>query len=55
MVQKPCPWHVHTEEGAIFCEAGPDGHDGGHIGERSQEEYLRLLGQWDRANSSGGE
>lgn len=54
MLEKPCAWHVYTYEGdAQYCEAGPEGHKGSHIGERSGAEYVRLLEAWIAANSTG--
>lgn len=50
--EKPCPWHVDTIDVesrhslTIYCEVGPAGHDGGHIGDRTMEDYYRLLREW---------
>jgi hypothetical protein len=52
--EKPCPWHaesVNEQTGrleVIFCEVGPAGHEGTHIGERSRAEYRRLFSIWRR-------
>lgn len=45
---KPCPWHatIVGDRGRLvtnYCEVGPEGHEGAHIGERNREEYLRRL------------
>lgn len=52
--EKPCPWHAETINsdtgrlGSLYCEIGPAGHDGLHIGNRSRQEFLRLLRAWRR-------
>lgn len=57
--KKPCPWHadlVAPSTGrlaTLYCELGPDGHDGSHNGERSRHEYLRLLRAWRRGTPRG--
>ena len=48
--EKPCPWHAELIEfGRLvvhFCEVGPEGHEGGHLGKRPRDEYLRRLRVW---------
>lgn len=51
--EKPCPWHAVIESDigrlkVVYCEVGPAGHEGTHIGERSRVEYLRLMRAWNR-------
>ena len=50
--EKPCPWHVVEMDGCrlkvFYCEVGPAGHEGTHIGERSRVEYLRFMRAWNR-------
>lgn len=50
--KKPCSWHgVVSDTGKlkiVYCDAGPDGHAGGHTGFRSEAEYLRMLRDWVR-------
>lgn len=41
----PCPWHVMTPDGPRYCEVGPEGHDGTHVGNRTATEYQRLLAE----------
>jgi hypothetical protein len=59
--QKPCPWHAETVNprtgrlGSLYCEIGPEGHEGGHLGERSRNEYMRLLRAWRRGDRNGEE
>ncbi len=52
--EKPCPWHaVETDTGRlviVYCEVGPAGHEGGHIGTRSRVEYLKRMRMWNRAS-----
>lgn len=41
---KPCPWHVTLDDGSRrYCEVGNAGHRGSHVGNRTQDEYERLL------------
>ena len=50
--EKPCPWHAESINAStgrleiIYCEVGPAGHDGSHIGERSRDEYLWRFRVW---------
>lgn len=48
--EKPCPWHAETFELGrlkdVYCEVGPDGHPGSHVGNRSRGEYLTQLRAW---------
>lgn len=50
--EKPCPWHVDTIDCesrhslSLYCEVGPAGHDGSHIGERTMDEYHRLMREY---------
>lgn len=50
--EKPCPWHAAVVNprtgrlGHMYCEMGPDGHEGPHIGERSRQDFLRMLRAW---------
>ena len=54
--EKPCPWHAETINpstgrlGSLYCEVGPEGHEGAHFGERSRNEYLRMLRAWRRGS-----
>jgi len=54
--EKPCPWHAETINphtgrlGSLYCEVGPEGHSGSHLGERSRNEYLRRLRAWRRGS-----
>lgn len=45
--EKPCPWHAETliqgRLRAVYCEVGPEEHDGSHIGERTRDDYLNRL------------
>ena len=44
MSETPCPAHVRIEGGARrYCEVGPAGHAGSHVGDRTEAEYDRLL------------
>jgi len=53
--EKPCPWHAEvTILGRLtirYCDVGPEGHEGSHIGDRPRFEYLRLLRLWKRAQN----
>ena len=57
--EKPCPWHAETINprtgrlGSLYCEMGPEGHKGSHIGERSRHDYLRMLRAWRRGYRNG--
>lgn len=51
--EKPCDWSVDDQEGQRYCEAGPFGHEGGHIGERTRAQYVKLLRAWEATNSTG--
>lgn len=48
--EKPCPWHAETyEKGRLvvrYCDVGPEGHDGSHIGERPRLDYIQRLRNW---------
>lgn len=50
--EKPCPWHaesINPNTGRleiIYCEVGPAGHDGSHIGEMSRDEYYLRWRTW---------
>jgi hypothetical protein len=48
MTDKPCPEHVRDNQTYFkkYCEAGPAGHKGTHIGNKSQERYLVELEEW---------
>lgn len=56
-IEKPCSWHANginkstgfSED--VYCEVGPDGHDGSHIGDRTKDEYYRLLREWRTAKN----
>jgi hypothetical protein len=53
-VERPCPWHagvVNPDTGrleVIYCEVGPAGHEGTHIGDRKLSDYLIMLRAWRR-------
>lgn len=48
--EKPCPWHAEmVVNGRLtirYCDVGGEGHEGGHLGDRSRDEYLRRLRVW---------
>jgi hypothetical protein len=45
----PCPARTKTKEGEwIYCTAGPWGHWGSHMGDRSEAEYKRLFDRYQQ-------
>ena len=44
MTERPCPYFaVDEDDERYYCEIGPYGHEGTHVGARSQDEYEALL------------
>jgi hypothetical protein len=50
--EKPCPWNageINPTTGVheiVYCEVGPAGHEGSHVGDRTRDEYFRRLREW---------
>lgn len=46
--EKPCRWNGASGDQTepVYCEVGPDGHAGTHVGDRSRDEYYRRLREW---------
>lgn len=50
--EKPCPWHAESINSTtgrleiLYCEVGPAGHNGSHIGEKTRDEYLDQFRVW---------
>lgn len=48
-LMKPCPVHIEPEYGEkVYCEQGPEGHSGTHVGDKSQDQYNKQLAWWER-------
>jgi hypothetical protein len=43
MIDMPCSARTRAKDGSwIYCTAGPEGHWGSHMGDRSEEDYKRI-------------